>query len=264
MCILSAVLKHFVIHLLIYFFPVSAAPGPGHNVIHWFRKDLRLHDNPALLDALRDCRSFYAVYIFDPVSIKAAKVSPNRWNFLLQCLVDLDKNLKKRGTRLHVMRGQPTTLLPQLFQEWSITKLTLESECEPFGQQRDEAITSLAEEFNVEMCIKSSHTLYKIDKIIEANNGKCPTLFKNFENIIRKLGPPESPVSGIERKSFSNCICPVTSGHDKKYGVPTLSELGITDNQVSSGDLWIGGESEALKRLTELEHKVVSHFIYGK
>jgi len=244
------------VYLFIYFFVVSNAPGLGHNVIHWFRKDLRLHDNPALVDALSNCRSFYAVYIFDPVNIKAAKVSPNRWNFLLQCLVDLDQNLKKYGTRLYVLRGQPTTLLPQLFQEWNISKLTLESECEPFGQQRDEAIASLAEEFGVEMCVKSSHTLYDIDKIIDMNDGKCPTLFKNFEDIIRKMGAPENPVDGIDRKSFSNCICPITSGHDSKYGVPTLSELDIRDDQVTSGDLWIGGESEALKRLTELEHKV--------
>ena len=34
-------------------------------VIHWYRHGLRLHDNPALLDSLTDCKEFYPVFIFD-------------------------------------------------------------------------------------------------------------------------------------------------------------------------------------------------------
>ena len=33
--------------------------------LHWFRQDLRVHDNPALLEALKDCDEFYPVFIFD-------------------------------------------------------------------------------------------------------------------------------------------------------------------------------------------------------
>jgi deoxyribodipyrimidine photolyase len=34
------------------------------NVI-WFRRGLRLHDNPALHEALKNCQKFLAIYIFD-------------------------------------------------------------------------------------------------------------------------------------------------------------------------------------------------------
>lgn len=33
--------------------------------IHWFRHGLRLHDNPALLESLKNADEFYAVFIFD-------------------------------------------------------------------------------------------------------------------------------------------------------------------------------------------------------
>lgn len=33
--------------------------------VHWFRHGQRLHDNPALLDALYGCDTFYPVFIFD-------------------------------------------------------------------------------------------------------------------------------------------------------------------------------------------------------
>lgn len=33
--------------------------------VHWFRHGLRLHDNPALLESLKNADEFYAVFIFD-------------------------------------------------------------------------------------------------------------------------------------------------------------------------------------------------------
>ena len=38
----------------------------GKHVLHWFRKGLRLHDNPALKDALKGAATFRCVYILDP------------------------------------------------------------------------------------------------------------------------------------------------------------------------------------------------------
>ena len=40
--------------------------SPGDEVlVHWFRHGLRLHDNPALLDGLKNCSQFYPIFIFD-------------------------------------------------------------------------------------------------------------------------------------------------------------------------------------------------------
>ena len=33
--------------------------------VHWFRHGLRLHDNPALLAALRDAEELYPIFILD-------------------------------------------------------------------------------------------------------------------------------------------------------------------------------------------------------
>lgn len=224
--------------------------------MHWFRKDLRLHDNPSLRESLMNCRTFRAVYILDPVSAKAASVSANRWKFLLDCLIDLDKSLRKCGSRLHVIRGQPTYVLPKLFQEWNISKLTYECETEPFGQRRDVAVAVLGEEHGVEVISKPSHTLYDPEKTIAFNNGEAPLLIKTFENVLRQMGPPEKPVEAVNREMFKGCICPVTADHTGRFGVPELSELGFNDDDITVGDLWVGGEQEALRRLAELEEKV--------
>lgn len=110
--------------------------------------------------------------------------------FLLQCLEDLDANLRKLNSRLFVIRGQPANVFPRLFkvsawsstqqeaapgllrchfflyvcQEWKISRLTFEYDSEPFGKERDAAIKKLAMEAGVEVIVKISHTLYDLDK----------------------------------------------------------------------------------------------------
>jgi cryptochrome len=40
-------------------------PKEKHSV-HWFRKGLRLHDNPALIYALKNAKTFRCVFVIDP------------------------------------------------------------------------------------------------------------------------------------------------------------------------------------------------------
>lgn len=70
----------------------------AHVCIHWFRKGLRLHDNPALMAALKDCKELYPVFILDPY-LHNTKVSINRWRFLIGALKDLDSSLRKLNSR---------------------------------------------------------------------------------------------------------------------------------------------------------------------
>ncbi|XP_076320919.1 (6-4)-photolyase isoform X2 [Tachypleus tridentatus] len=68
--------------------------------VHWFRKGLRLHDNPGLMKAVEKCEHFRPIFILDPWFVKNMRVGPNRWRFLLQSLKDLDNSLKKLHSRL--------------------------------------------------------------------------------------------------------------------------------------------------------------------
>ena len=72
--------------------------------IHWFRKGLRLSDNPALLASIQPHKEaghleLRPVFVLDPWFVKNGKVGENRWRFLAQSLDDLDKQLKKLGSR---------------------------------------------------------------------------------------------------------------------------------------------------------------------
>ncbi|ELV09967.1 Cryptochrome-1 [Tupaia chinensis] len=202
----------------------------GVNAVHWFRKGLRLHDNPALKECIQGADTIRCVYILDPWFAGSSNVGINRWRFLLQCLEDLDANLRKLNSRLFVIRGQPADVFPRLFKEWNITKLSIEYDSEPFGKERDAAIKKLATEAGVEVIVRISHTLYDLDKIIELNGGQPPLTYKRFQTLISKMEPLEIPVETITSEVIEKCTTPLSDDHDEKFGVPSLEELAATNN----------------------------------
>lgn len=74
-------------------------------VIHWFRKGLRIHDNPALNAAVERVLEepneivLRPIFILDPGIRKWLRVGPNRWRFLQEALKELDENLKIINSR---------------------------------------------------------------------------------------------------------------------------------------------------------------------
>lgn len=68
------------------------------------------------------------------------------------------------SSRLFVVSGLPTEVLPKLFEKWKITRLTFEVDTEPYSQSRDQEVMKLAKEYGVEVIPKISHTLYNIDR----------------------------------------------------------------------------------------------------
>jgi len=223
--------------------------------VHWFRKGLRLSDNPALLRGIRRCDTFRCIFILDPWFAGSSNVGTNKWRFLLQCLEDLDSSLRKLNSRLFVIRGQPADVLPTLFKEWGTTYFTFEEDPEPFGRVRDQNIVAMCKEMNIAVSHEHSHTLYNLEKIIERNHGRAPLTYKQFQRIIDSMDPPAKPVPTLIPQMLGSAVTPVEEDHDEKFGVPTLEELGFDCDHLKP-PVWVGGESEALSRLERhLERK---------
>ncbi|XP_066565674.1 cryptochrome circadian regulator 5 [Amia ocellicauda] len=226
-----------------------------HSCIHWFRKGLRLHDNPALLASLKDCAELRPIFILDPWFPKTMQVGINRWRFLIGALKDLDSSLRKLNSRLFVVRGTPAEVFPRLFKQWKVTRLTFEIDTEPYAQQRDAQVLSLAEEHGVEVIQKISHTLYDTERIIVENNGKAPLTYNRLQALLKTLGGPKRPVPRPTLEDMKGTCTPFSEQHDEEFGVPTLEELG-QDPQKAGPELYPGGEGEALRRLEQHMERV--------
>jgi deoxyribodipyrimidine photo-lyase len=95
-----------------------------HNTaILWFRNDLRLHDNEALVEAIDKATFVVPVYVFDPRVFKGKtrfgfdKISKFRTKFILEAVANLRYNLQQIGADLIIRIGHPEEEVYQLAKE---------------------------------------------------------------------------------------------------------------------------------------------------
>ena len=103
--------------------------------IMWFRRDLRIGDNPALLEAIAAADEIIPVFILDKKLIGAT--GSKRLAYLGQSLRALDESL---GNSLHVIVGDQVEVLNELMQRYGATSVHISTEYEPYGKARDERV----------------------------------------------------------------------------------------------------------------------------
>ena len=111
--------------------------------ILWFRRDLRLSDHPALIEATRAARgggSVVPVFCLDERLWNPA--GANRRAFLVGCLRALDAD---SGGHLIIRAGDPVRVLPALAEEVGAAEVFVSADFAPYGAARDRAVeTALA------------------------------------------------------------------------------------------------------------------------
>ncbi|KAA8541877.1 hypothetical protein F0562_023029 [Nyssa sinensis] len=243
----------------------SPSMASGSNSLMWFRKGLRIHDNPALEYAAKGSNYLYPVFVIDPhymepdptaFSPGSAHAGLNRIRFLLESLVDLDYSLQKLGSSLLVLKGEPSEVLIRFLKEWDIRKLCFEYDTDPYYQALDIKVKNYASVAGIEIFSPVSHTLFDPADIIQKNGGRPPLSYQSFLKLAGQPSWASSPLS-----TMISWLPPVGNvGNCEISKVPTIKELGYEDIQLNSVrricvqdelTLFKGGESQALKKLRE-------------
>ena len=114
---------------------------PG-TVIHWFRRDLRLHDNPALSAALASGAQVLAVFALDDRILLQPTMGERRLRFLRTALIDLDLALRARGSALMVLRADDVPReLNRLAEEMEAWCIYFNRDYTPYARARDTRVT---------------------------------------------------------------------------------------------------------------------------
>jgi deoxyribodipyrimidine photo-lyase len=103
--------------------------------IMWFRRDLRLADNPALVEALRAGDEVLPLFVVDPVLWGPA--GANRRAFLGGCLRSLHEDM---GGALVVRWGDPAEVMPTIAAEVGAVAVFAAEDFGPYGRRRDDAV----------------------------------------------------------------------------------------------------------------------------
>jgi deoxyribodipyrimidine photo-lyase len=105
----------------------------------WFRRDLRLDDNPAWAAATTAHRAVLALFVVDPRLFDRA--GPHRRRQLVSDLAWLDRGLSEQaGGRLLVRRGEPSTVLAQVINDLHVDHVYWNDDVSPFATTRDAAV----------------------------------------------------------------------------------------------------------------------------
>lgn len=100
--------------------------------IMWFRRDLRINDNPALLAAIGSGEQVIPIFILDKAQI--AEAGEKLLAYMGQSLRRLDESL---SNRLHIIQGDQIEVLSALIKKYEVTEVHISAEYERYGAARD-------------------------------------------------------------------------------------------------------------------------------
>ncbi|MFP5252575.1 MAG: cryptochrome/photolyase family protein [Actinomycetes bacterium] len=116
--------------------------------VMWFRRDLRLRDNPALLAAC-DADGVLPLFVLDPALWDVAG-APRR-AYLSASLRALDTSLRQRGTGLVVRHGDPAREVPRAARELGATRVHVAADFGPYGTRRDQEVEKVLAEDGIDL-----------------------------------------------------------------------------------------------------------------
>jgi len=106
----------------------------------WFRRDLRLDDNPAWAEATSAHKRVVALFVLDARLLDTA--GPYRRRQLLANVAALGDELEARGGSLTIRTGNPVQVVPQVVGEVGAPVVYLNADVSPWAVRRDAAVTA--------------------------------------------------------------------------------------------------------------------------
>jgi deoxyribodipyrimidine photo-lyase len=217
--------------------------------ILWYRQDLRLTDNEALVDALMRSDLLYPVYVFDERVFRGTteygfpKTGGHRATFIRESIEDLRSSLQRLGADLIIRQGKPEEevfeLARQLKADWVFCNRERTSE-EVFVQ--DELEKRLWT-IGVELRFNRGKMLYYTQDLPFPIT-HTPDTFTQFRKEVEKLVPVRLPLSEPDYIPWREPACEIGE-------VPPPSWFAQQDEGGVANDVfeYKGGEQTGWERL---------------
>jgi deoxyribodipyrimidine photo-lyase len=208
----------------------------------WFRRDLRVHDHPALHRAVGDGHRVAGLFVADDRLLDGRWRSPNRLWFLMRSVAALEAALRERGAELTVLRGDPTALVPAFARAVGASRVIVSRDHSPFGRGRDRAVEGVLADVGIRLEAGRGLLVHEPEEVRRADGGGF-TIF----------GPFHRAWSTLERRRVLGAPAAIR-GVAARAGGPLepLSPTLAFDDVRPSADLEAmpePGEASARKRL---------------
>ena len=199
------------------------------NSVMWFRRDLRLTDNPALnvaanLEGAR--RTVTPLFVLDPIFLERSGVP--RLAFLFRSLRELNRQL---DGSLVVRIGDPAKIVAQVAQEVGAVDVLAAKDFAPYGQKRDAKVSQALQKIGARLQHVGSP--YAVDPGTVRKADATPySVFTPFSKVWLAHG----------------WDAPMKTANVTWHGAPKISSEKIPDDPALSAKIPRAGEEAAWER----------------
>lgn len=222
--------------------------------IFWFRRDLRLADNPALVEAMKTHDHVVPLYIHAPEEEgEWAPGAAGRW-WLHHSLAALDASLGTHRGSLQILQGSSLDSLRAAIEATGATAVYFNRLYEPKVIRRDKAVRKALEEdgidvasFNASLWCEPWDIATKQDEPYRV----FTPFWRNLRTRIDDVGPIEAP------SPMHLVALPTSVKLDDLALLPTL-------DWAKGFDEWTPGEQGAHEMLDLFADDAVGHYVEGR
>ncbi|WP_174291664.1 cryptochrome/photolyase family protein [Sphingomonas bacterium] len=209
-------------------------------VLLWLRRDLRLHDQPALIAAAAE-GAVIPVYVLDDEGPGEWRIGgAQRW-WLHHSLTALGKALADKGSRLILRRGPAAKVLRDLLAETGASRVHALRHYEPWWRAAEA-------ELGDALCLHDGNQLARIEKVT-TGSGAPFRVYSSFWKALQAHLPPADP-EPVPRH---------IAAPDRWPASDTLTDWGLLPKRDWSdafADSWTTGEDEALVKAKAFARRV--------
>jgi len=208
--------------------------------IYWFRKNLRLNDNPSLAEAIKNYDEIIFIYIknesfYNPLKHDENTIGEFRKKFLDESVINLEKNLKKISIRLYIFDGDLIEIFTEINKNFKSNIVFATKEVGWYEESEEKILR----ENGFDLRLYEDQNLFELEKL-PYDIEELPLIFTHFRKKVEK---------NVTIRNIENYEIPSYS--TKEFNFKKLVNVEHPKTKLSNKSAYpfIGGEDGGMKRL---------------
>ena len=192
--------------------------------IFWFRRDLRLHDNCGLYNALQSGYKVLPIFIFDEAILSELPKNDARVSFIYETLNSINNELLKVGASIKIEKGTVFEVWKALLENFNIKEVYTNKDYEPYAIQREATLQSFFSEEGVSFKTFKDQVIFEEAEIVK-EDGLPYTVYTPYKNKWLKQFS-ESTLDKFPSENYLENLL------KENFDFPSLNEIGFQQSEI--------------------------------
>jgi len=194
--------------------------------IFWFRRDLRLKDNTAFIQALKGNFPVLPLFIFDPNILNELPKDDARVSFIFNSLRKIRNLLiKENSSSVAIYYNHPMAVFKEYIENYDLQAVYTNRDYEPYASERDGAIASYLEKKGIAFHSFKDHVIFEKDEVVKGD-GNPYIVYTPYMRRWKESFKKTQPLQKEERPKLENLL------KDTSLSNLELSDMGFVESSI--------------------------------